>query len=257
MSIEDLEKLLKDFEYSFTGDKIVTTGKVELQDAQGNVVDSEASAYPLTTLLYRVGGVVDNLNENYTGGTGTLMDGANGLGLFYKYIPQSSEDYDENMEAYLDGMPHGGYMGIIDYESNGTSYETTTSPTDIHHSYLTLANAEIIYSDDKHGAVGGDSAVTTVDIWNNGFFVEYPQAELDGLKERYGYQTTSTIQEELANGLRDITSEILATEYTNKYSFKQINAPRFKDIMVDMFETQEEAQTVAVTTATATMDTSY
>ena len=81
--------------------------------------------------------------------------------------------------------------------------------------------------------------------------IVYDEAELSGLRKRYGYMTQDRIQDYLDEGIKSLTQNIIATLYENKYTFKKVKSP---DIKRERLFTLAETDDQGVSIKTSTME---
>tara|TARA_R100001594_G_scaffold147725_2_gene201280 strand:+ start:2123 stop:2758 length:636 start_codon:yes stop_codon:yes gene_type:complete len=199
---------------------------------------------------------------------------------YYLMQSISSGDYNGGTSELLGGSDPPEMNWLKTYDSTTETYDDTGERT----AALNLSSQEgLVYvfsSVNDEGQAyygyggGGDVAgySLTYDTDNTEFTVEYSEAELNGLKKRYGgdqhedfftwsYDGSSgeysNFAGRLAEGLDSFMQDILATLYVNTYSFKQVKQPPFQNDMVDVFEVEEEIQTLTFDSSISQMVGSY
>ena len=79
--------------------------------------------------------------------------------------------------------------------------------------------------------------------------VTYHEAELAGLRSRYGYMTQDSIVDYLDEGIKTLTKNIVATLYENKYTFKKVKSPELKkERLFTLAETADQRVTIKTST---------
>tara|TARA_R100000808_G_C2150837_1_gene159705 strand:+ start:1353 stop:1985 length:633 start_codon:yes stop_codon:yes gene_type:complete len=195
--------------------------------------------------FYQLNKLGTNADDSYDGGTTELIEptsGHNPGGWTWSAFYATEADYSksEDVSAFYE-FAWNGILGLVKYtdDDSGLRNWYTSGINSNYGNYIYYAQA------DESGDSGDSSGKGDIEV-------EYGEAELGGLKERYGYMEEDYFYDNsdgvesgaLHNKVTDVISEILATLYVNKYSFKQTPPVPFEDDMVDVFGIEEVEQQI-------------
>ena len=178
------------------------------------------------------------------GGTATLFSNGSNPGDWSwadYYNSETGASEDEDCTAFWEFASEGilGLGKIVNDDADADANFWTTGINETYGNYVSFNQVE--YSD------GGRYDTE----------IEYSETELNGLKNRFGYMEQDsfyTLSDDVESGalhdsVSNIISDIVATLYVNKYSFKQTPAVPYENEMVDVFGIDELAQDVVVATS--------
>jgi len=187
------------------------------------------------------------LDSSYAGGHADLMDASNTTSIYQIYDSSLEENVnDEYQTAAANIATNDGVVFIMGQKDDDGLWNWL--PT---------------------GADDDDFDITYRTNYTE-FVFEYTEAEINGLKERFGYYTydeglglygtafydtgwdsddsaySNPQSGYLQNRLEGVVGDILASLYANKYTFKQSDATGFKPDMISPFGAEEGVQDVEV-----------